>query len=607
MRHILLVLILVFSAGCSFQSKGDRSVILIAVDGLNFDDISCETQSIASEGFGIQKLCNESVRFTHAYTPSTLTQPALTSILTGLFPHDHGVRDNGKNYLKGKHYTASEAALAQGYRTALFSGGMPILRNSGLQQGFEVFNDNIQPKKFAAYRNAQDTFNSFKYWLGSSVGSGNFFVTFFLNDLNFPEEVTKTNSGEIRTKTRTSQLLEISESIGNLLKVLKDKGIYNSTTIILVGTNGHLSTLKAKELPPYSLRSENTRVTLLVKPPQKKRDLSLKWKIDSYISTADLGTTFFDLLGATNHNFEGQNTYIAPTYTLLPAITDNKFNAQKGRLIPIESAWPKWRARSNIRFALRKQNYLIEYDKTIKVYNSHVDQKDLHALSNTTPFVTELKNETESFFRKKGIDPWRSIKNKYYEKYYYGYLRYKPKPDPASFHNLLQYLSTYRNDKEVSSWLAQYYLSHGNWPQLKRLAVKVQQGDWLYVANQNLKQKRPGPTSKCLKSLGKLKTKESLNRKDCKDHDFVLLYTYLKNDKRFSAHRFINAFRSSLIAKNLAEQNYANYLVWDLNNLKYIKPSYAELTLNLPWLNQNKKFFKKELRPWFDSELSQLN
>src|SRR5690606_23100084 len=131
-RTLVLIFIFLLNASCTLREK-DPSVIVIAADSLPYDAILC-TNSDQGTGFGA--ICQEMARFTHSFTPSTLAQPAVASLLTALYPIDHGVHHNGDDILSAKYITVAEAAVRNGYRTGFFSGGVPIFRRSGLQQGF---------------------------------------------------------------------------------------------------------------------------------------------------------------------------------------------------------------------------------------------------------------------------------------------------------------------------------------------------------------------------------------------------------------------------------------------------------------------------------------
>src|SRR5690606_23654454 len=107
---ILILLLTVMSlVQISCKTTDRKSVLVIAVDELTFMDITCRQDDAEKSGF--QLFCNESVRFTHAFTPSTLAVPALSSVLTGLYPLQHKVRHNGGPGLAAEFETVAEMAL----------------------------------------------------------------------------------------------------------------------------------------------------------------------------------------------------------------------------------------------------------------------------------------------------------------------------------------------------------------------------------------------------------------------------------------------------------------------------------------------------------------
>jgi len=113
---------LAFLSGCELTRDNQPSVLVIAVEGLSFETVGCD----AEEFEGLKDFCEESVRFSHAYTPSDMSQASMASLLTGLYPFDHGVRHNGDNFLSARFRTLAEGALARHYRTLFVSGGPPI-------------------------------------------------------------------------------------------------------------------------------------------------------------------------------------------------------------------------------------------------------------------------------------------------------------------------------------------------------------------------------------------------------------------------------------------------------------------------------------------------
>src|SRR5262249_18172148 len=69
-------------------------VYLVTIDTLRPDHLHCYGDDNIQTP-AIDALATDGVRFTHAFTPSPLTNTSHTSILTGLLPSIHGVTDFG--------------------------------------------------------------------------------------------------------------------------------------------------------------------------------------------------------------------------------------------------------------------------------------------------------------------------------------------------------------------------------------------------------------------------------------------------------------------------------------------------------------------------------
>lgn len=80
--------------------------------------------------------------FTNARAAVPLTLPSHTTMLTGLLPPGHGVRENGQ-VLGDSRPTVATILKAGGYRTAAFIGAFVLDRRFGLARGFDVYDDRI--------------------------------------------------------------------------------------------------------------------------------------------------------------------------------------------------------------------------------------------------------------------------------------------------------------------------------------------------------------------------------------------------------------------------------------------------------------------------------
>jgi hypothetical protein len=217
LRFLTLLGALFASVGCSFfgqKHQGRPNIIILSIEGLNFDKMSCGDPMESSGGFS--QLCSNSFRFTHFYSPSTMSQVAMASLLTGMNPVEHKVLDNGNTFIPEAVQTLPEKALAAGYRTAFFTGGPPILCKSGLQQGFENCDDDFLTSE-SIFRPVQFNLDRAKNWIKEQEGP--FFLNLFSPDTQFYTQTTVAQDGKERSKTMDSQIDEIDESLGLFLKL----------------------------------------------------------------------------------------------------------------------------------------------------------------------------------------------------------------------------------------------------------------------------------------------------------------------------------------------------------------------------------------------------
>ncbi|MHC1748164.1 MAG: sulfatase-like hydrolase/transferase [Cellulosilyticaceae bacterium] len=74
--------------------KKRKNVILILSDQQRYDTISAYGLNDVCKTPNIDALAREGMKFTNAFTSSAICAPARASVMTGLYPHRHGVIDN---------------------------------------------------------------------------------------------------------------------------------------------------------------------------------------------------------------------------------------------------------------------------------------------------------------------------------------------------------------------------------------------------------------------------------------------------------------------------------------------------------------------------------
>ena len=79
--------------------------------------------------------------FTAAHAHNVVTLPSHANILTGLYPYQHGIRDNSGFRLPATLPTLATVLRQAGYATGAFVGAYPLDSRYGLDRGFQVYDD----------------------------------------------------------------------------------------------------------------------------------------------------------------------------------------------------------------------------------------------------------------------------------------------------------------------------------------------------------------------------------------------------------------------------------------------------------------------------------
>lgn len=134
---VLLGALLGVVSGCSSSPDRPAVVLLLTVDTLRPDYLGFFGYDRESSPF-LDSLLEESQVFEQAMTPIARTTPALASLLTGLYPHRHGVRQLFQR-LPEKARTLADIATDAGYTTLAVVSNHILTPERGLDQGFAVY------------------------------------------------------------------------------------------------------------------------------------------------------------------------------------------------------------------------------------------------------------------------------------------------------------------------------------------------------------------------------------------------------------------------------------------------------------------------------------
>jgi len=158
------------------RSAPPLNILLVTLDTTRADRLGAYGYARARTRH-LDQLASEGVRFDRAYSPAPITLPAHASMLTGLYPFTHGVRNNGNFYLADRFDTVATRLKARGYRTAAFVSSFILDRRYGLARGFDTYDDRMeggqaQVIQFEAERRGDRTSLALLAWLDEYAGPG---------------------------------------------------------------------------------------------------------------------------------------------------------------------------------------------------------------------------------------------------------------------------------------------------------------------------------------------------------------------------------------------------------------------------------------------------
>lgn len=185
------------------------NLVLMVMDTLRRDRLSAYGYSRDTSP-NLETLASRGVLFENAYSTASWTWPSTASILTGLQPEEHGVRDSSSCYLAYDLTTVAEALQRAGVTTAAWSGNPLITASRGFDQGFESFHDDRED-----LRKAGAFFSEAQQWLREHRDT-RFFLYLHLIEPHRPFAPLP-EGGELLAPGLGEEATREGERIGNLV------------------------------------------------------------------------------------------------------------------------------------------------------------------------------------------------------------------------------------------------------------------------------------------------------------------------------------------------------------------------------------------------------
>ena len=378
------------SGSCSrdraFPTFPDAPVILISIDTLRADRLPLYGYTKIQTPF-LDRFAKDAWLFENTYSPCPMTLPAHTTMLTGMLPPEHGVRNNIGFVFDGQAHASLPRLLKQrGYATGAAVSSYVMRFETGLGALFDFYEDSFVTTpgvQSVNYQRSGDKTAVFaQAWIGEHAAKP-FFFLFHIYEPHLPYDPPEpfrsrygaTYDGEVATSDAI---------VGGFLKTLKKLGGYDRAIVIVTSDHGEGLGEHGEQQHSIFLYREAIRVPLLVKLPANS---GAGTRVAAPVQLSDIFPTVTAALGLpTPKEVSGTSLFAAGA------------TAAAGRVIYGETLFPRlqlgW---SDLRSILDSRYHYIHGPRP-ELYDMVVDPREQHDLAKSDPAtVSRLARELSRF------------------------------------------------------------------------------------------------------------------------------------------------------------------------------------------------------------------
>ena len=281
------------------------NVVLFTFDTTRADFLGCYGREDATTP-NLDHLAASGYRFAHAISSNPVTQPAHATILTGLYPMVHGVRDNLLFRLPEERQTLAERLQQHGYRTGAAIGGFPLTREFGTSQGFDYYDDDLTARR-RDYRGRPAPWKANTYYEERPASHVNDAILPFLREANQqpfflwlhywdPHEphIAPPPYGQLYAHDPyQGEISYADDQLGRLLGELEALGVADRTLVLMTSDHGEGRGEHGEATHAFLAHDSTLHVPLILYVPGRPGGQV----IDQTVGTVDIVPTVLDLLG----------------------------------------------------------------------------------------------------------------------------------------------------------------------------------------------------------------------------------------------------------------------------------------------------------------------
>jgi arylsulfatase A-like enzyme/Flp pilus assembly protein TadD len=270
-----------------------RNVLLITIDTLRADRVGAYGNPNGLTP-ALDALAREGTVFERAYAHVPLTLPSHACILLGLTPPEHGVRDNSGYVVREGSTTLAGTLKKQGFATAAFVGSYAVDSRFGLNQGFDLYDDNYGSQKFQeavfVERRAGAVVDGALRWLEGRREP--WFLWVHCYDPHAPYEPPEPYKSRFAAAPYDGEVAYTDSQLARIFNRLREDGLLEQTLVVVTADHGEGLGDHSEPTHGYFAYESTLRVPLIVRAPGVKAG-----RVSSTVAHVDIFPTVCEALG----------------------------------------------------------------------------------------------------------------------------------------------------------------------------------------------------------------------------------------------------------------------------------------------------------------------
>jgi len=314
--------------------ENKKNIIILFVDAFRTKNLSLYGYDKETDE-NLKKIAKENIWFKNHFSVSNCTAPALTSVLTGKYPQNHGIihqlpytKPEGIEKIKQANFWLPSYLKTKGYETIgidwiglWFTRGFDYYEE-GEKDSNSLFSSAYQMTELAIskIKQSQKPFFLFMHFWDTHFPFPNTKYTPLgkEEDLNKTLEKIENESQKEYLKKRLPKaglytildiinkydlsIQNIDKEIGRLYGFLKEQDLLKDTILIVLGDHGENLTEHGIYFSSSSLYDETVHVPLIMHLPGFE-----KKEVKGLVENIDITATLFDYLGLEKQEFDGKS------------------------------------------------------------------------------------------------------------------------------------------------------------------------------------------------------------------------------------------------------------------------------------------------------------